>query len=222
MRRPNFVHIKTKNEPAYKPVIDVSSHHFKPMGTEFKITRRNPTNLRMETADPTPETLLDHWWPLTVILDLQKSSNVYREQRKEMYPDLHCWKRNYSEPFGVSCIYYFIAMVYYMGVVRLPCKRDYWSSHPCMPHHPITDHLTRDRFSFLWRHIHVYDDEDIDVEEEEVDKENTEEDDDLHEYEVERVNSDEEDDSSNAENFDTVVSLKKAHQVKINKYGISN
>ena len=45
MRRPNFVHIKTKNEPAYKPVIDVSSHHFKPMGTEFKITRRNPTNL---------------------------------------------------------------------------------------------------------------------------------------------------------------------------------
>eukprot|EP00957_Ditylum_brightwellii_P178891 13626367-Ditylum_brightwellii.AAC.1 len=66
-------------------------------------------------------------------------------------------------------------MLYYMGVVRLPLTADYWSSHPCMPKHFVMIELgmSRNRFYFMWRHFHIYDNEEINVEEEEGDDEET-------------------------------------------------
>ena len=45
-----------------------------------------------------------------------------------------------------------------MGICRLPCKTDYWSSDPYMSRHKIANDLgmTRERFSFMWRHFHCY------------------------------------------------------------------
>eukprot|EP00957_Ditylum_brightwellii_P196498 14972069-Ditylum_brightwellii.AAC.1 len=60
-----------------------------------------------------------------------------------------------------------------MGVVNLPSTGDYWLSHPCMPHHSVmTEHgMSRDHFYFMWWHFHIYDNKEIDVEEEEGDDE---------------------------------------------------
>ena len=46
-----------------------------------------------------------------------------------------------------------------MGLIKLPCKYDYWSTAPWMPDHPLckTLGMTRDRFEFLWRHFHIHD-----------------------------------------------------------------
>eukprot|EP00957_Ditylum_brightwellii_P003085 235374-Ditylum_brightwellii.AAC.1 len=48
-------------------------------------------------------------------------------------------------------------MLYYMGVARLPSKRDYWAnSNPYIPIHPIAREMdmTQDQFMFLWQNCH--------------------------------------------------------------------
>ena len=168
--RPNFVHMKCKDEPTYKPVVDVSSPHFTPNTTEFKLMQKNPSTNQNERVLATPEALLEHWWPMSVMLDFQASSNKYRKERMEKYPDLYCWKKKkVSAPFTLSCIYHFIAMLYYMGVVSLPSTTDYWSSHPCMPKHSVMTELSmsHDCFYFMWQHFHIYGKEEINVEKEE-------------------------------------------------------
>ena len=46
-----------------------------------------------------------------------------------------------------------------MGMVRLPCMYDYWTTGDFTSHHPIVHQysLTRNRFAFIWRHIHIGD-----------------------------------------------------------------
>eukprot|EP00957_Ditylum_brightwellii_P165824 12624903-Ditylum_brightwellii.AAC.1 len=84
-----------------------------------------------------------------------------------------------------------------MGVVNLPSKGDYWSSHPCMPQHSVMTELSMSRncFYFMWQHFHIYDNEEIDVEEEEGDDEEniSEEKDATDELYLERMVRDEED-----------------------------
>eukprot|EP00957_Ditylum_brightwellii_P182353 13891890-Ditylum_brightwellii.AAC.1 len=50
---------------------------------------------------------------------------------------------------------------------------DYWSSHPCMPKHSVMTELdmSRNRFYFMWQQFHIYDNEEINGEEEEGDDE---------------------------------------------------
>ena len=43
-----------------------------------------------------------------------------------------------------------------MGIVKLPCKDDYWSTHIMMPTHDLCNQfgMTRNRFRFIWRYFH--------------------------------------------------------------------
>lgn len=54
-------------------------------------------------------------------------------------------------------MYHFLAMLYFMSIVRLPVKRDYWSTELWMPMHTIVknNNLSRDCFEFLWKHFHI-------------------------------------------------------------------
>ena len=43
-----------------------------------------------------------------------------------------------------------------MGLVRLPARKDYWRQDPNnWPVHPLATEISRDRFDFIWRHIHL-------------------------------------------------------------------
>jgi len=70
---------------------------------------------------------------------------------------MHCWKLGASKPFNLGTMYHFIAILYYFGLVRLPSKRDCWTSEEWMPKHRITKDfgMSKDRFFFLWRFFHV-------------------------------------------------------------------
>ena len=59
-----------------------------------------------------------------------------------------------------------------MGIIVLPDKDDYWTTNPIIPEHHICNEMgmNRDRFRFIWRHIHFKtsdgnDDEETDDEE---------------------------------------------------------
>ena len=53
----------------------------------------------------------------------------------------------------------FFAMYYYMGLVRLPSKCDYWRDGelPVWPHHPITAHITWRKFDYIWENMRLTD-----------------------------------------------------------------
>eukprot|EP00593_Proboscia_inermis_P000329 CAMPEP_0171296326 /NCGR_PEP_ID=MMETSP0816-20121228/4979_1 /TAXON_ID=420281 /ORGANISM="Proboscia inermis, Strain CCAP1064/1" /LENGTH=128 /DNA_ID=CAMNT_0011769667 /DNA_START=287 /DNA_END=673 /DNA_ORIENTATION=- len=48
-------------------------------------------------------------------------------------------------------------MIYYMGIMRLPAKRDYWTTELWMPVHTVAkaNNLGRDRFEFMWKNFQV-------------------------------------------------------------------
>eukprot|EP00957_Ditylum_brightwellii_P014162 1066653-Ditylum_brightwellii.AAC.1 len=101
----------------------------------------------------------------------------------------------------MSSMYHLIVMIYYIGLVRLPSMRAYWSTDPYMPQHGVMEELgmTRDCFLFMWRNFHVYNKEGTDVQAEQKDGEagkddNSDDDNDgILEFTMERdVTSDEE------------------------------
>ncbi|CAJ1938795.1 unnamed protein product [Cylindrotheca closterium] len=51
----------------------------------------------------------------------------------------------------------FLAIYYYMGLVVLPSKSDYWRRHKLniWPTHPVTHGISSKRFQYIWRNIHL-------------------------------------------------------------------
>jgi Transposase IS4 len=81
-------------------------------------------------------------------------------------------------------ILWFLAIYYYMGVVRLPARSDYWR-HSCSrsrwyPVHTVVTKMTRYRFEYIWRNLHLSAGGEVsakDAEEEDEDAEEEDEDD---------------------------------------------
>ena len=201
LSKPNFVNIGDAAQE-YTPVIDVSSPDFKPVNTMFRLASADDVIIIS-----TPGTLMEAYWSRDLIKALVRSSNAYRWKVKTSKPDLKYWqqKRN-TRPFTIACMYHFLAILYYFGLVRLPSKRDYWDCDKYMPQHVITKELgmSRDRFNFLWRHFHVSSD-DLD-EVEETDGEETENED-LVEQTVERVVRDQDDEVVEEEKSEDEINL---------------
>ena len=185
LSKPKFINV---NGPAqdYTPVINISAPDFCPIETTFRIASADDTAII-----PTPKSLMAIFWSREIIEHICRSSNSYRFNLKKSQPGLKYWeqKRN-SRPFTISCVYHFIAILYYFGITRLPSKYDYWDTDKYMPQHVITNELgmSRDRFKFLWRHFHVSSDFDS-KDGEEVEENDNEE---LVEQTVERVVYDQE------------------------------
>ena len=145
------------------------------------------------TIDATPDALAEKYFPKDLIQKMVGASNAYRKRRKENEPNLKIWTDTKSSAiFTLGCIYHFLALLYYFGIVKLPSKSDYWSTHSWMPIHPIATAfgMSRNRFQFLWRHFHIDDTESGDAEDIAGDEEETEED--LVELSLERVQREQE------------------------------
>ena len=156
--RPKFISVgdELKDLARYKPVVDIDSSNFKFTNTVFRITSRDYRN-RFSYLDPTPSVLVDQFFPESLIQRLVNHSNAYTQECRRRFPHLDVWKRkNDCAPFTISSIFHFFAIIYYTGVVKLPCKDDYWSIDPMMPVHDLCNELgmSRNRFRFLWRFFH--------------------------------------------------------------------
>ena len=145
---------------------------FEPIETEFKILDEQ----KSIAVVPTAATLMDQYISEDMMAKLVENLNTYIKlcQRKE--PQAACWKKqDICAPLDLSLMYHFINILYYMGIARLPCKRDYWSTKKWMPYHLLVHELgmTRHRFLFIWRHFHVSppseDPNSIHVEDDEID-----------------------------------------------------
>ena len=156
VRQPNFVHVNVNKDDdsrnvadSYIPVIDITSPEFEPIPTEFKLFDESGK----KELESTAENITNHFWSLDIVETIVMNSNLYIEKRRKKEKDLAAWKNmNNSRHFTVAETYHFLAIIYYMGIVKLPSKTDYWSTDPLMPIHSIATELgmTRDRFEFLF------------------------------------------------------------------------
>ena len=129
VRRPNFVHVNVNKDDdsrnvadSYIPVIDVTSPEFEPIPTEFKLFDESGK----KELESTAENITNHFWSLDIVETIVKNSNLYIEKRRKKEKDLAAWKNmNNSRHFIVAETYHFLAIIYYMGIVKLPSKTDY-------------------------------------------------------------------------------------------------
>ena len=54
-------------------------------------------------------------------------------------------------------IYYLLALIFYLGVVYLPCNTDCCKYDNTWTYHPIMNEMgmSQDQFEFLWRKFHI-------------------------------------------------------------------
>ena len=177
----------------FEPVIDVNDPSYKQRDTMFKLKQNNHSAKEIE---PTAAALVEHFFDDNMIQNIVNSSNAYMYERKRREPKLSCFRsRATSRAFTSSCIYHFLALIYYFGMVRLPSKRDYWERGIYwMPSHPICEinGLNRERFEFIWRHFHCNHATDDDFVQENEKNEDENNEDELVTFSLERVQHDQE------------------------------
>ena len=142
---PTYIDLGCKG---YEPAVDVTRDDFSPVPTVFKINTDEGSE-----QEATAKNVMSKYINKKLIDNIVESSNKYRCERKNQLPHLKIWslEKNFpaSRPITASCVYHFIALIYYFGLVKLPSKRDYWNrSSIYMPIHSIAKELgmNRDRF----------------------------------------------------------------------------
>ena len=205
---PKFIDLNPRNATPYKPVIDVASTEFMPANSIFKVIGKD-INCRKKELIPTAGTLMSQYYPEELIEKLVHCSNKYLAKRKMIFPELKTWedKKN-SSKFTVGETYHFIVLLYSFGVLKLPSKKYYWTSHDIMPIHGVTSGMSQKRFLFLWRHFHfteqLEDEEDLDKEETNEEDENE-----LLEIETTRVEIEQEDEGGELDENELENQLKE-------------
>jgi len=112
--------------------------------------------------DPTPMTLSEMYFPDSLVDHFVTKTNSYARSR--LPP-------SQLEPVTRAEMLRFIAFYYYMGLVRLPNRRDYWRQDDLWPLHQPALTITRARFEYIWRNLHLVGgqgslDEEVDLDEE--------------------------------------------------------
>ena len=145
----------------YEPLWDISvqeNHH----SIEFRLnTGSGRGSIDLE---PSALSFCELFFPDPLIDTMVEKTNSYATSR--LPPSRR-------EPINRAELLRFFAIYYYMGLVRLPSRRDYWKGgndgfwpahHPCMA-------LSRERFEYIWRNLHFVGGGDGPDEESNVDEE---------------------------------------------------
>ena len=143
----------------YVPVFDLKSDNFVSTQTSLKLGIRKQQRGPMKfVEEPAVGTILDRFFPDFFIKETVENSNDYVKHRRTLQPDLKIWKdKKISAPYDNSSVYHLFACLYYMGIVKLPSKSDYFCDSGYWPYHPVMRELgmTCDCFTFLWRHLYL-------------------------------------------------------------------
>lgn len=149
-------------ELPYQPLWDVTdpeNHHH----AEFRLGG-NRIGRREVPIEPTPMAFTEVFYSDSIVDAIVQKTNSYARSR--LPP-------SQFEPVTRAEILRFFAIYYYMGLVKLPCRRDYWrgGTDDMWPSHQVCLSMTRARFEYIWRNIHfvggVADeaDEELDIDE---------------------------------------------------------
>lgn len=123
--------VRTQNDQ-YEPVVDIEN-----------VVNRSALFKMPQSLEPTASNLSELWISYSLLKELSDRTNKYIISRGINT------KWSYQELTTSSDICQFIAIIYYMGIVELPYKDDYWSTDEILPSHPVVNGISRARFRFL-------------------------------------------------------------------------
>jgi hypothetical protein len=127
---------------------DQQERVYEPMdiGTEEE-GRHDPLFRLPNNLQPSVATMSYLFLPDVLIEQITRSTNAYA--KKSLPVDA-------IKEVSSSEMYFFFAIIFYMGLVRLPAKEDYWKEDPGIwPIHPPCAALSFRRFKYIWRVIHL-------------------------------------------------------------------
>ena len=128
--------------PEFRPIWDINDHvRFHP--PTFTMPSRSACVLSIE---PSPTVMVETFFPDSLLEELATKTNSYAAT---LLPPS---RRRHVKPSDIA---FFLAMYYYMGIVKLPAKGDYWrTENDFWPTHPVAQNISRDMFHYIWRYIH--------------------------------------------------------------------
>lgn len=106
--------------------------------------------LRLERKNSSERSwLCEQWLPEHIFDKIMSYSSSYMISK--------CQHIGISVPkhFTRSEMQHFFAIGLYIGIVRLPSKRDFWSRDAMMPIHKVANEMPRDRFDEMWKYLHL-------------------------------------------------------------------
>ena len=92
--------------------------------------------------DPTVQVISELFLPDSFLARIAKCSNLYGRSKGHSF-----------KPISAPDILVFFSIIFYMGVVRLPAKTDYWNSNGMWPTHKVLSHMSYKRFQVIWHNI---------------------------------------------------------------------
>ena len=142
-----------EKKKVFVPVFDIEDDEFEFGETVFLVK----DDVGRPIVNPTEMEVLNKFLPDSLIREWAKTTNHYITKRRTNEPHLKYWQTTSSRKVTASEIMKFIGIIHYMGVVKLPSKRDYWTTNGLMPFYHIINKLqmSRDRLNFLWKHFHM-------------------------------------------------------------------
>lgn len=126
---------------------DTETYDYEPVIDRDDLQLRSPRFELPNNLEPTAETMCEMYWTDDVLDDIVQCSNDYAKD--------HVSASQYK-PVNRAEILRFMAILTYMGVVKLPAKTDYWPSvdDDWWPTHPAI-RLKKTRFLYIWRTFHT-------------------------------------------------------------------
>ena len=94
--------------------------------------------------DPTVQVISELSLPDSFLARVAKCSNLYGKSKGHSF-----------KPISAPDILVFFCIIFYMGVVRLPVKTDYWNSNGMWPTHKVLSHISYKRFQVIWCNIYL-------------------------------------------------------------------
>ena len=102
--------------------------------------------------------VLDMYLPTYSMEEVTNISNHYVEKRKLLELNLQIWyQKHMSVPFDIKSFFRLLALMLYMGIFCLPCKKDYWKYDIIYPYQPIMYEMVMSQYwiAFMWRHFNI-------------------------------------------------------------------
>ena len=123
---------------------DGSQKEYQPMTIDLT-ERHNPKFGMPGNVDVTIQGLIEPYFSDRFLKSIRHHTNIYgRQKGRAEFKDI-------SE----EDLLFFFSIIFYMGVVRLPAKKDYFESDGMWPAHKATQRMSYHRFETIWRFIHL-------------------------------------------------------------------
>ena len=123
---------KDGTQETYKPMtISADDQH------EAKVSM--PLNIDVSVAS-----IQEMFLPDPFLKSIVRNSNLYGRTKGDSFV-----------PITYGDVLQFLAVVLYMGVVKLPSKEDYWNNTGMWPKHFPCEHFPYTRFKNVWTNIHL-------------------------------------------------------------------